>query len=49
VTNVLTNQELLSILGDPDLEPHLLVNRLLHEVNARGGPDNATAVLVQIR
>ncbi len=49
VTNVLTNPELLSILGDPDLEPHLLVNRLLHEVNARGGPDNATAVLVQIR
>ena len=49
VTNVLANQELLSILGSPDQEPHLLVNRLLHEVNARGGPDNATAVLVQIR
>jgi PPM family protein phosphatase len=47
LTGPLTDAELAALLAEP-LDPDRLVRRLIDAANARGGPDNITAVVVRV-
>ena len=48
VTNVLTQEDLLEFLSHPD-DPETIANKILAKVNSLGAPDNATALIIQIK
>ena len=47
IHGVLTDAQLAELVGDRSRNPDAICRAVVNEANARGGPDNATAVLVE--
>jgi protein phosphatase len=48
VTDVLTDSEIESVLSQRVADPEHALQRMVDEVNRRGGPDNITAILIRV-
>jgi protein phosphatase len=48
LSGAVTNEQIAAIVADPSAPLEALCERLIHAANDGGGPDNITALLVQI-